>query len=245
MGMIDNGNRFIDRRLVDNRLADNSVIDNREYFLSNALPFWDRLTEEHRDMIANRIRYYKCTKNQNLDDLLKENPGMMIVCRGRIRVYISSTERDITLYRIKECEVFGMSIPGTQYDVFEALNVEADRDSEIFIIPAEVCVAISSKNCEWQMFAQAKMAQRLSSTIDLIFDYAFTDLRKRLANTLLHYYDSESSAAAEVTHEMLAKDLGTAREVISRTLKQFEKQGFIQLSRGSIAIIDADGLQDL
>ena len=80
---------------------------------------------------------------------------------------------------------------------------------------------------------------RLTNMINRISDLAFTPVDARLASALLdmHRLDNE-----HVTHQQLAVELGTAREVVSRHLKRFESRGWLKLGRGRISIIDAEGL---
>ena len=75
---------------------------------------------------------------------------------------------------------------------------------------------------------------RFSEVMWIMQDIVFTSFDKRL----IKYLESFNEKVIKVTHESIANDLGTAREVVSRMLKYFEKEGMVKLSRGSITIID-------
>ena len=72
--------------------------------------------------------------------------------------------------------------------------------------------------------------------------FAFKNLTSRLASALIEHYALKQSNVIDITHDILARDMGTAREVVSRALKQFEDSNLIKLHRGKIEILDIKGL---
>ena len=81
-------------------------------------------------------------------------------------------------------------------------------------------------------------SQRIVQLMELIEELAWDKMRSRLAAMLVERPD-----ALETTHQRLADELGSVREVISRTLKRFEEKGFVKLGRGQLQILDREGLQ--
>jgi CRP/FNR family transcriptional regulator len=84
--------------------------------------------------------------------------------------------------------------------------------------------------------------QRITELIKLIEQLTFTALDRRLADYLLDHCDSEASVL--ITHQQLATELGTAREVVSRHLKEFEKNGWLKMQRGLIKIVDRTAMSE-
>lgn len=87
------------------------------------------------------------------------------------------------------------------------------------------------------------LSARMSDIVDLVSDIAFRRLDLRLACMLGQRFERSAGAPIRITHEELAHELGTTREVVSRILKAFERQECVSLSRGCIFLGDAEGLR--
>ena len=167
----------------------------------------------------------------------------LIVLDGVVRVQLSTDAgREATLYRVQSggsCSLTTSCLIGG-----ERYPAEAITESDV--------VAIAISNSEFQIalerserfrhFVFDGFATRLTAVIGLLNRMAFVSIDKSLASILLDHNDGGVSV---VTHQYLATELGTAREVISRKLKQFESQGLVQLGRGRINIIALKKLQAL
>jgi CRP/FNR family transcriptional regulator len=99
-----------------------------------------------------------------------------------------------------------------------------------------------SNSADFREFVFSTYSRRITDLFMLIDDIVFRRLDVRLADRLL---ESTSDDVLRVTHQMLAGDLGTAREVVSRTLNDFQKRGWIEQARGEIRIVSRDGLERL
>ncbi len=102
------------------------------------------------------------------------------------------------------------------------------------VLPSEYLQRFSQNNMSLNQYILDLTQSRFSEVMWIMQDIVFTSFDKRL----IKYLESFNEKVIKVTHESIANDLGTAREVVSRMLKYFEKEGMVKLSRGSITIID-------
>ena len=169
--------------------------------------------------------------------------GYVFVMDGSIRVQKMDPEgREIVLYRVEDgqtcmlttsCLLAGRSYPA------EGITEEA---TELVLLPAERFDALLA-DPDFRRFALAMISDRIAELMALIEDVAFGRMDVRLARRLLELDDGTHSL--QLTHQQLATELGTAREVISRILKDFERRGSVALKRGRVELSDLNGLGQL
>ena len=166
---------------------------------------------------------------------------LAIVLAGTVRVYkVGESGREITLYRIEETESCVLTasciLSRTQ---FPALAV-AETDVEAVLIPAYVLRDWVARYEPWRDYVFDMMSQRLADVIATVEEVAFRRMDARIAEFLAGL--GENGATIPITHQEIASELGTAREVVSRILKDLERGGLIALSRGAVTLLDVDGL---
>lgn len=165
-----------------------------------------------------------------------------LLVEGSIRVYtISIHGREIVLYRIapgQACVLTTTCLLAKQAYPAEGI---AERDSRGLTIPMYSFQQALDQSMEFRRFVFASYGQRLSELIALVGEVAFRRIELRVAEFLLKQADTEGSLA--ITHQALATELGSAREVVSRQLKEFERNGWVKLHRGKIKLLDAASLQ--
>lgn len=168
--------------------------------------------------------------------------SLPLVFSGTARVYkMAETGREITLYRIEpggSCIITASCLLSDR--TFPAFAV-AETEVEAVLIPMPVFHAWFRHHDAWRRYLFDLLSSRLASVIELVEEVAFQRMDVRLAAYLVHAADA--SGEIERTHEVVAVDLGTSREVISRLLKDFERRGFVVLSRGIIRVRDREGLR--
>ena len=127
---------------------------------------------------------------------------------------------------------------------FEVI-IEAEKDSEVFIIPPHVFQKLMNESLPVSKFTNDLMATRFSDVMWLMEQIMWKSFDKRLAAFLLEEANIEGSNCLKVTHERIANHMGTAREVVTRMLRYFQGEGLVKLSRGTIDIADEAGLESL
>jgi len=131
------------------------------------------------------------------------------------------------------CSLSGSSFPAI---------AEAEEDLEMVVLPAHIFKGFLDRFPELQAFINGHIAERLSDLMVVVEEVAFRRVDIRLVEKLIKETQGKAEATVECTHAQLAQELGSAREVISRILKDLENQEFIRLGRGRIDVINPDGL---
>jgi len=168
--------------------------------------------------------------------------AIALLISGVVRVYkIGETGREITLYRFgngESCILTANAI--LSQERFPAVAT-VEKDAEAVMIPAEAFRDWVRRSDVWREFVFELLSQRLSTVMALVDEIAF----RRMDNRLAEFLDGRSlrSNTISITHQEIAAELGSSREVISRLLEDFTAQGIIVSSRGKIEITDRDALQ--
>ena len=166
------------------------------------------------------------------------------VGRGDIRVFKNSESgRQMTLYHVQGGEfcLVNMLCLFLGRQAMASAVVEASTEAVLFDGPA--FRNLFENHGVVRSFVFEAMAQRLVEVMTLVEEIAFAKMDRRVAGLLLQRFSSDRAFA--VTHEELATELGTAREVVSRLLKDFERTGAIMMARGRLELRDASFLRDL
>jgi CRP/FNR family transcriptional regulator len=168
--------------------------------------------------------------------------SIALVLSGVVRVYIiGENGREITLYRFglgESCVLTANAI--LNQSSFPAI-ASVEEDVEAIIIPGEYFRKWVNKYELWRDFVLELVSVRLASIMVVIDQILFQRMDQRVASWLLNHADDQ--LVIDVTHREIASDLGSSREVISRILEDFRQAGFILAGRGTIEIIDFEGLR--
>ncbi|MBW4437631.1 MAG: Crp/Fnr family transcriptional regulator [Pleurocapsa minor GSE-CHR-MK-17-07R] len=171
-----------------------------------------------------------------------EVQAIALLMSGAVRVYkIGETGREITLYRFgfgESCILTANAILSRQ--LFSAIAT-VDQDAEAIMIPAESFREWVQRHDFWRDFVFTILSQRLSRLMEIVDEVVFQRMDARVA-ALLHERGKTHNPISG-THQEIAAELGSSREVISRILENLARQGMIRVLRGSIEILDADLLE--
>jgi CRP/FNR family transcriptional regulator len=172
--------------------------------------------------------------------------NFLLVAQGTIRVYQSSASgREHLLYRTHAGDICVLTLQnllaGTAYSA-EAMTEDEVR---VLAIPAEAFHRALAQSEGFRNLILSTLAQRLNSMMHLLEQVTFQGLDLRLACLLGQLFGQRSTTTIAITHQELAAELGTTREVVSRLLKEFEHMGCIKLYRGQIELLSPDALARL
>jgi len=169
-----------------------------------------------------------------------------LVGRGDIRVFkIGASGREITLYHVQAGESCVVNMLCTFLDRPAMASAHAEAPTEAVVIPAGIFREWIRSEDFVRKFTFSTMAARLVDVMTLVEEVAFGKMDIRLAELLARRYAQQPGAPGIITstHEELAAELGTAREVVSRLLKEFERAGIVSVGRGHIELRDEARLQ--
>jgi CRP/FNR family transcriptional regulator len=216
-----------------------------EPIFKNIFPFWNEISESDRDYICQNtyaLTYRKGTTVHNGN----ECSGVFFVRKGSLRVYILSEEgKEITLYRLHEgnfCMLSASCVLQTvTFDVF----VDAEEDCECYVVDGGAYSSVAENNPNIKIFTLETAISRFSDVMWVMQQILFMSIDKRLAIFLIDESTRIGSDRIELTHEQIAKYIGSAREVVSRMLKYFTNEGIVESSRKGVLILDKKRLRAL
>ena len=210
----------------------------------DAFPFWESLTEAQRAEMENNTTRNQCAKKTRIHFGGGECAGVQIIGSGRARVFITSPGGgDITLFRLLDGDVSILSAACMLNGMDIELDMEMETDCEIYTIPKKVYRKLYDENGAVKDYTMEMISEKFSDIMWLFNQFVFSNVASRIAGALLEHRALEGGDELKITHEDIAKDAGTAREVVTRILKQFQKDGLVRLTRGRIEILDVPGLE--
>ncbi|WP_338993619.1 Crp/Fnr family transcriptional regulator [Fusobacterium animalis] len=203
--------------------------------LEKIFPFWLDINQNDRAKIILSSRILSLKKNAiffNSHDL----DGLLFLKSGKLRFFLSHLEaREFPLYYLNNMEVeffedFSDNSTSTILDI--AFIVE--KNSEILLIPYSVLNLFRNKYSVMEKFLHNLTREKFSKSLLSLQNILLIPLKDRLLKFLYSLNKTEIS----LTHEEIAKNLGSSREVISRNLKILEKENFLKVNRKKIIILD-------
>lgn len=208
-------------------------------------PFWENLNAEDRNFICQNSLALTYPKGTHIHDG-NECSGVIFVKSGCLRVYIlSDTGKEVTLYRLYSGDMCMLSascvLQSITFDVF----IDAEESSECYVISGPAFANISERNKDIKIFALETAVSRFSDVMWVMQQILFMSMDKRLAVFLSDEISRTGSDTITLTHEQIARYMGSAREVVSRTLKYFASEGIVEVSRKGIKILDKKRLREL
>lgn len=204
-------------------------------------PVLGQLPAHLRSAVADDMRRVAAPAGYVLFDLDSACTMFLLLFAGAIRVIKpAATGREILLYRLEpgdSCVLTASCLLG--HATYSARGV-VDSDLVGYTISQAMFQRLLAESALFREFIFRYFAERVTDLMQLVEEIAFGGMDQRLANYLL-----ERGPQIETTHQVIADELGTAREVVSRRLKQLEARKYVQLERGQIVLLDEAGLRRL
>jgi len=168
--------------------------------------------------------------------------GIALLISGVVRVYkIGGTGREITLYRFGLGQSCILSANAILNQITFPAIATVEQDAEAVIIPSATFRDWVRRYDLWREFVFDLLSQRLSSLMTIVDEVAFQRMDARLASFLRTR--SRVQNPMRITHQEIASELGTSREVISRLLEDLSARGLVRSARGEIEVLDEAGLE--
>jgi CRP/FNR family transcriptional regulator len=167
--------------------------------------------------------------------------GWIVVESGRIRVSLTAdTGREVVLYRLGAGDSCLLTTSALLCDETMLAEAVAETDVEARLVPVPTFERLIAEDAAFRRAVLRNYAERVGDLVVVIQDVMFHALPERLARHLLA---RARDGVIETTHQAIASELGTAREVVTRVLHRFEREGLIRAERGQIHILDAGALR--
>lgn len=215
-----------------------------ETILSKAYPFWNKLASGEKEQILKgcAIASYERGRQIHRSDL--DCKGAISVLSGRLRVYIVSEEgREVTLFRIHAGENCVLSasclLESIQFDIL----IEAAEDVRAVIIPTSILRPIMESNPHVGLYVYKQATERFSDVMWMMQQILFMGADRRVAIFLWDETVRRGQLVLYTTHDEIARNIGSAREVVSRVMKYLSEEGVVSSKRGKVEILDKEKLR--
>lgn len=209
-----------------------------EPIYSKMLPFWNEISENDRKYLCQNSAALTYPKRTTVHDN-SECSGVIFIRSGCLRVYIMSEDgKDITLYRLHAGDMCMLAASCVLQTVTFDIFVDAEENSECYVINGSAFADVSEKNPAVKIFSLETAVSRFSDVMWVMQQILFMSMDKRLAIFLSDESSRTGSDIITLTHEQIAKYMGSAREVVSRMLKYFSNEGIVEVSRKGVKIIN-------
>jgi CRP/FNR family transcriptional regulator len=166
--------------------------------------------------------------------------NLLLLLSGSVRVQQrSESGREVFLYRVHAGESCVLTTACMLAEVDYSAEALAETDIEAVAIPRVLFDDLAGRSAQFRSFVFQSYARRITDLFGLIDDIVFQRMDVRLATRLL---ELAHDGLVQATHQALAVELGSAREVISRLLGEFQRRGWITQARGEVRLLDAEAL---
>jgi CRP/FNR family transcriptional regulator len=201
-----------------------------------------RLEGEAQALISRSMRPMKLVQGARVFSAGDSASNYLMVKSGSVRVSITTDEgREITLYHVAPGQTCVLTtsclLSGAEYEA-EAM---AETDTEAIILPKPAFEQLLATSPKFRQFVFSSYGDRLHTLIALVQEITARKLDRKLARFLV---EREQGGGVELTHEKIALELNTAREVVTRLLNDFAARGWLGLSRGRVKLLDRAALED-
>ncbi|WP_299097944.1 Crp/Fnr family transcriptional regulator [uncultured Winogradskyella sp.] len=186
--------------------------------------------------IAN-IKTFK--KNDIIIDIKEELKYVPLLIKGNIKVLREDNEgSELLLYVLESGDTCAMSLTCCMSKSASKIRAVADEDVKLIMIPIDKMYLWYHNNESWRNFILQSYQTRFDEMLETIDTLAFMKMDERLLKYLKDKVKLSSSPSLEITHQEIAEDMHTSRVVISRLLKQLEKENKIKLGRNKISVLE-------
>ena len=207
--------------------------------LEKIFPFWFNISQNDRAKIILSSRVLSLKENSIFFNS-HELDGLLFLKSGKLRFFLSSLDaRELPLYYLNNMEVeFFENFTDKTISTILDIAFIVEKNSEILLIPYSVLNLFRNKYSIMEKFLHNLTREKFSKSLLSLQNILLIPLKDRLLNFLYGLNKTEIS----LTHEEIAKNLGSSREVISRNLKVLEKENFLKINRKKIIILDRSGV---
>lgn len=214
--------------------------------MNRDIVFYNYMTPEQQDFLNRSMQQASFRKGQIVHRHGDSCVGLIFVRKGRLAFSILSEEgREITVFRVEKGEVCILSAACILRSLEFESQITAEVNTEVSILPAPTLSQLMNANHDVERLVYKQAVWQYSGVLRTLQQILFLSLEKRLATFLLDECRRRKAQSFSATHEQIARYIGSSREVVTRMLNQFADRGLVKLGRGSVTVLDHDGLEDI
>lgn len=207
-------------------------------------PFWSKLSDVEKELIEQTTYIETYNKGMLMHRTEDSCKGLMTVLTGQLRTYILSEEgREVTLFRVNAEEVCVLSASCLMDTITFDVLIEATEDTEVLVLPTTTLNQIVQQNPYMELFLYKSATEKFSDVMWTMQQILFLKIDQRVAQFLWDEMIQKNDMTLSITHDEIARYIGSAREVVTKVLKYMVKEGALELKRGTITILDKELLR--
>lgn len=211
---------------------------------SQLYPFWTYLNPDEEEYIKSSLYTEKYDKGMIMHRSGENCKGLMTVLSGQLRTYILSDEgREVTLFRVCANDVCVLSASCLMDSIAFDVLVEAADMTEVLVIPSVCLNQVIKSNPYVELYLYKAAAEKFSEVMWTLQQIMFLKTDQRVARFLWDENIRSGSTELQITHDEIAKYIGSAREVVTRVLKYFAEHQVVEIKRGKIIILNKEKLK--
>ena len=219
---------------------------NIEHEFEAHLPFWPHLTADQRALLVSGTSRRSFRAGENVHGRTGDCTGILLVLSGELRSYFLSEDgREVTLYRLLPGSLCILSASCVLETITFDVSIDAEVDTELLVVRADVFNRLTKENIYMDRDVHKEAVARFSDVMWTMQQVLFMKLDRRLAIFLAEEVLDRGTDTLRMTHDQIARHVGSAREVITRMLKYFAAEGLVELGRGTVTVTDPDGIRAL
>lgn len=209
------------------------------------LSFWEHLCAEEKTYFLEQIQEMNVEGGEAILAGDSNCLGVLFILSGHMRIYLLSEDgKQTTIYRLKEGEVCILSASCALSAIRFQVQIDAETHCRLLMLPSHAFSYLMQKNIYLEAFAYRTTTAHFSDVIQAVERMFFLTLEQRIAAFVLDEISDSKNPVLNITQEQLANAIGSAREAVSRSLKQMQQEGLLTVSRGKISILDPDRLKE-
>lgn len=210
----------------------------------HALPFWDHLSDAEKDILCNNAYIRSFDRDSYiLHSKAGEDIGLMMLIKGSVRAYLLSPDgRETTLFSLHDQSICIFSALSLFNQISFQVFLASDCCSKVLVVNMSIMKQLMQNNLYFRCFAYELIAERFNLVMGSMQRILFNSLEQRLAAFLVAEYNRCGKTHIQLTHNYIARYIGTSRERVTKTLKKLNEKKLLNRSKGCIELTDIDGL---
>lgn len=222
------------------------IQNQRMEMLEKKLFFWKNLKKDEKKLLTDSIQEEAFPKGTQIHRTQEECKGLILLLSGQLRVYVISDEgREVTLYRIRKDEICVLSASCLLDSIAFEVLIEAVEDTTALVIPSAVLHQVMQQNPYVELYLHKSATERFSDVMWTMQQILFMRADQRVAHFLWDEMIQRKETRICLTHDEIARYIGSAREVVTKVMKYLAREGIVTLGRGKIEITDKEKLHKL
>lgn len=214
--------------------------------LQHRLSFWGHLTPPQQQQLLLHTTRVTYEKGRSFYHAHEHCTGLLLIEKGQLRTYmLSENGKEITLYRLYDGDLCILSAACVLDAITFEVAMDAEEDTQVLQVDAAYLHQMAEQNIYVKCFGYELAASRFSDVMWAMQQLLFFSADQRLAIFLLGELEKVGGDELHLTHEQIARYMGSAREVVTRLLRYFAQEGIVQSSRGTLKVLNWKKLRKL